>query len=214
MPIPHRRDIKRDLLSLLQEEALSPTDAYRTLSKRWQLTPSEMTERRGRGVLYEHEIRWARQELVLEGLIARPMKGRRGEWALTSVSKAYAISELEDGDLQEGQSHLYLATRVERNKLARKRCLAFHGYNCKACDLSMADVYGALAHESIHVHHIRPMSLSVEEHAVDPIQDMVPLCPNCHHIAHLRNVQKLRALSMDGHEWTAKSCRCAGVWYQ
>ena len=55
----------------------------------------------------------------------------------------------------------------------------------------MADGY-------IHVHHLRPLSEVGEAHAVDPIKDLRPVCPNCHAVLHRRvpvfSIEELRTL--------------------
>jgi 5-methylcytosine-specific restriction protein A len=37
----------------------------------------------------------------------------------------------------------------------------------------------------IHVHHIVPVSSIGEKYKVDPINDLIPVCPNCHAVFHL-----------------------------
>jgi hypothetical protein len=90
-----------------------------------------------------------------------------------------------EGEL-EGESSFDESIRYERNKLNRSMCLAFHGYNCKACGIDMQSQYGDVASKFIHVHHVVPVS-TLNNSRIDPIKDLVPLCPNCHAIAHLRN---------------------------
>jgi len=46
-------------------------------------------------------------------------------------------------------------------------------------------VYGEIAEGYIHVHHLRPLSEVGEAHAVDPVADLRPVCPNCHAVLHL-----------------------------
>ena len=36
------------------------------------------------------------------------------------------------------------------------------------------------------VHHLTPLSEIEEEYEVDPINDLRPVCPNCHAIIHLK----------------------------
>jgi hypothetical protein len=93
----------------------------------------------------------------------------------------YSVESKEEGHSVERTSEYY-----ERSETNRAICLAYHGYNCAACDESLADKYGAVANEYIHVHHLNPVSESGVVKP-DPIKDMIPLCPNCHGIAHLRN---------------------------
>ena len=37
----------------------------------------------------------------------------------------------------------------------------------------------------IHVHHIVALSAVKGEYIVDPINDLVPVCPNCHAMIHV-----------------------------
>jgi len=80
-----------------------------------------------------------------------------------------------------------LVNYYERNPAARKKCLEVHGYTCKCCDTTLANVYGEIADKLIHVHHINPIASLAQPGNVDPINDLVPVCPNCHGIMHLRN---------------------------
>lgn len=87
---------------------------------------------------------------------------------------------------EEGSSNSDLLTKYERSHLNRSLCLAYHGYNCNVCRLNLKDIYGDIARNFIHVHHLNPISESGTIKP-DPIKDFVPLCPNCHAIAHLKN---------------------------
>jgi len=82
---------------------------------------------------------------------------------------------------------------------ARRVCLAFHGTSCAACGFSFEVRYGKAGKGFIHVHHIVPVSQLGTAYQLDPIADLVPLCANCHSMAHLgvstpRSVSELRAL--------------------
>ena len=44
--------------------------------------------------------------------------------------------------------------------------------------------YGAEFKEIIEVHHIVPVSQIGEAYVVDPIKDLIPVCPNCHTALH------------------------------
>jgi hypothetical protein len=87
---------------------------------------------------------------------------------------------------EEGAAKSQLLTKYERSHLNRSLCLAYYGYSCNACGIDLKDRYGDIARDFIHVHHLNPIS---ETGVIipDPILDFVPLCPNCHAIAHLRN---------------------------
>lgn len=52
--------------------------------------------------------------------------------------------------------------------------------------LDFGQTYGEVADGLIHVHHRRPLSDIGEGYIVDPITDLIPVCPNCHAVMHLR----------------------------
>lgn len=86
----------------------------------------------------------------------------------------------------EGGSIEITLTRYERDPAARAACLAHYGYSCVVCTFDFERVYGPLGRSFIHVHHIEPLSATQEEHVVDPIADLRPICPNCHAMLHRR----------------------------
>lgn len=97
------------------------------------------------------------------------------------------------------------ANRYERDADARRVCLAFHGTACAACGFSFEASYGDIGNGFIHVHHTVPAAQLEAGYELDPITDLVPLCANCHAMAHRgvstpRTVQELRTiLSAAGH---------------
>jgi len=36
----------------------------------------------------------------------------------------------------------------------------------------------------IHVHHVNKVSYTNKEHNIDPVKELIPLCPNCHTVVH------------------------------
>lgn len=76
------------------------------------------------------------------------------------------------------------ANRYERDPEARRACLAHHGTACAACGFSFEIKYGEIGRDFIHVHHIVPVSQLGPDYELDPVTDLVPLCANCHAMAH------------------------------
>jgi 5-methylcytosine-specific restriction enzyme A len=70
---------------------------------------------------------------------------------------------------------------------ARNACIAYHGSKCSICEFDFELVYGEIGRGYIHVHHIKEISAFEGEHCVDPIRDLVPVCPNCHAMLHHRS---------------------------
>ena len=88
--------------------------------------------------------------------------------------------------LTEGASSSVVVTAYERNPIARQHCIEHYGCACVICGFSFADEFGEQASGYIHVHHIEPVSSRGGTYEVDPIEDLRPVCPNCHAVIHLR----------------------------
>ena len=86
----------------------------------------------------------------------------------------------------EGNLTQVLTNEYERNVEARQACIEHYGAKCFICDFDFEEVYGSIAKGFIHVHHIVPLSSIRSSYQVDPIEDLVPVCPNCHAVIHLR----------------------------
>ena len=92
------------------------------------------------------------------------------------------IPEPKPFDKLEGKKYESSVTRYERDRGNRKACIAHYGYVCQVCDMNFEQVYGELGKEFIEVHHLRPVSQG--ECQVNPINDLIPLCSNCHSMIH------------------------------
>lgn len=92
------------------------------------------------------------------------------------------IPEPKEYDKLEGAKHQETVTRYERDRGNRKDCIAHYGYVCQVCGLNFEEAYGELGKEFIEVHHLHPVSQG--ECKVNPIEDLVPLCSNCHSMIH------------------------------
>ncbi|MBT2533352.1 HNH endonuclease [Arthrobacter sp. ISL-48] len=106
---------------------------------------------------------------------------------------------LTPGTYPQGSVARVEVNRYERSPEAKRLCLAFHGTSCAACGFSFEAGYGEVARDFVQVHHIVPASQLGPGYQLDPIADLVPLCANCHNVAHLRvstprSVPELRAL--------------------
>lgn len=97
---------------------------------------------------------------------------------------------LETARLYEGAVRSISVNAYERNAAARENSILHYGCKCTACDIILADVYGDVAQGYIHVHHLRQLSEINKEYQVNPVQDLRPVCPNCHAIIHLSNPPK------------------------
>jgi 5-methylcytosine-specific restriction protein A len=109
-----------------------------------------------------------------------------------------------DEALIEGATTTVLVNRYERNAAARALCLAHHGVHCVVCGFDFESRYGELGKGYIHVHHIVPLSQTRGEYEVDPVNDLLPVCPNCHAMIHStrpeRTVEQIRESLMDANK--------------
>lgn len=107
---------------------------------------------------------------------------------LVDPSRAVSLPEEVDPDEEyvEGAVKQITVNAYERNDAARAACLKEFGYTCAVCEVKLSDIYGPIADQFIQVHHLRSITTHDGEHPVDPIEDLRPVCPNCHAIIHRR----------------------------
>ena len=104
-----------------------------------------------------------------------------------SASGSIFPDELDPAEtFREGAKRTVIVNAYERDEKARTKCLAHYGRRCAIFSFSFGEAYGPIAERVIHVHHLRPLSEVGEEYTVDPVEDLCPVCPNCHAVLHLR----------------------------
>ncbi len=118
--------------------------------------------------------------------------------------------EIVDQGAQEGPGSIEGTPRwrvhrtYERSSRNRARAILLHGNRCLACGFSFDAVYTHKhAKGFIEVHHRRP--LSEGPRAIDPAEDLIPLCSNCHRMVHRRgddwlDLEELRRLMTEASE--------------
>jgi predicted HNH restriction endonuclease len=89
--------------------------------------------------------------------------------------------------LVEGAKRLVTINAYERNANARRKCIEKYGAKCRICGIDLGEKYGAELNGKIVVHHITPLSKINEQYTIDPINDLIPVCPNCHFALHSKN---------------------------
>jgi len=99
----------------------------------------------------------------------------------TNTLPLYSHSQT-DGKPFESTSIAY-----ERSSILREACIQHHKAICAVCRIDFGKSYGSVASGFIHVHHLNPLSETGKEHTVCPIKDLIPLCPNCHAVSHMRD---------------------------
>jgi 5-methylcytosine-specific restriction protein A len=88
------------------------------------------------------------------------------------------------GVFYEGNPQHRLSTVYERSGSARSACIKKYGYKCAVCGMVMEEKYGEVGKDFIHIHHKDFISGYATGHEIDPITDLIPVCPNCHSMLH------------------------------
>ena len=96
------------------------------------------------------------------------------------------------GNLKEGSKKQITVNAYERNTVARAACIKYYKaknagkLKCEICGFDFGKVYGEKFADKIHIHHLVEISSIGEEYEVDATKELLPVCPNCHMIAHSR----------------------------
>ena len=134
------------------------------------------------------------------------------KWTGRLAAAVFALMPLqteEEPDAQltgypEGAKATVTVNRYERDRRNRAAALAIHGYRCKGCDRLMSEEYGDIAATLIEVHHTTPVSALGPGYLINAKVDLIPLCPNCHSVAHTRNpplsIDEVRAARRSGRQ--------------
>ena len=117
----------------------------------------------------------------------------------------------EPHEFVEGAARSVTVNAYERSGPARLACLKHHGYTCAACGFDFERAYGPLGAGYIHVHHVVSISNIRQEYVIDPVKDLIPVCPNCHALIHRTQPPltvthlKVHLASQDPFEWPRAS---------
>lgn len=106
---------------------------------------------------------------------------------ILSLADIVPIEQDMETGYKEGDVRCVEVNCYERNPLNRKLCLAVRGYDCIICGMNFKKMYGEVGHHFIHVHHIKPVSQLGPGYIIDPVKDLIPVCPNCHAMLHRKN---------------------------
>lgn len=117
---------------------------------------------------------------------------------ILSLLDIVPLEETSVAGYEEGKDYFVRSKRYERNPLNRTACILANGTNCSVCGMDFQSTYGQLGSGFIHVHHITPVSKMGKGYIVDPVNDLVPVCPNCHAMLHKtdppREIEQLKSI--------------------
>lgn len=112
-----------------------------------------------------------------------PAPGHSTRWTVAMLNPTEQVAAQV---FEEGRRHSVTSTAIERSPEAREACLRHHGTACLVCGFVGEDAFGAIGKDLIHVHHLVELAATKGMYKIDPIKDLVPLCPTCHAMAHRR----------------------------
>ena len=101
----------------------------------------------------------------------------------------------------EGAQKRVEVNAYERDPLARRKCIDYYSHDsgrikCQICGFDFGEFYGSEYDNLIQVHHVKPLSEIKRDYVVDPIKDLIPVCPNCHMVLHSNVGESIEKLKM------------------
>jgi 5-methylcytosine-specific restriction protein A len=142
--------------------------------------------------------------MTIDGSRPEVVQGLALAWTSRMLGSVLALMPLEaieqpPAGEAEGGGYQALITRYERSTLNRQACMDFHGLTCKVCGFDFEKVYGPIGEGYIEVHHVESLARLAPGTILNPVIDLVPLCSNCHSMAHKRRpvpytVEELKAI--------------------
>lgn len=154
-----------------------------------QLGDQAVWERRWRRI----DLSMSKQLAGFDGIATAEELDLVRPWASRFLAAVLAIAPLETQQtaksksaegFEEGTASVTRTIRYERDRRNRAAAIAIHGTACLACGVELGVRYGMVAEGFIEVHHVVPVASMEAGYRVNPVQDLVPLCPNCHAVAH------------------------------
>ncbi|MDR0212268.1 MAG: HNH endonuclease [Pseudomonas putida] len=141
---------------------------------------------------------------------------QNGEWfACDEPTMPVIPEEVSQPELYlEGAVREVTVNAYERSAQARAACIDHYKAVCVACEFDFGLIYGKVAEGLIHVHHIVPLSSIGADYKLDPIRDLIPLCPNCHAVVHcgseVMSIAKLKEYLAEAKRHSALEARPHG----
>jgi 5-methylcytosine-specific restriction protein A len=111
-------------------------------------------------------------------------------WDKFNKIERYRIPEevIDCSKLEEGATRRISVNIYERNAKARNMCIAHYGTKCVVCDFDFFEKYGDVGKDFINIHHLIPLSKIGKKYQVDPVNDLRPVCSNCHSVIHRSHI--------------------------
>ncbi|MBN2267221.1 MAG: HNH endonuclease [Candidatus Babeliaceae bacterium] len=171
-PLPHWDEEKANA----GKEAMRTDLLFKALSEE-PIVPLEYLQQR------YPEYKWTPQA----GGISLPQNIAEELFLLIQGSEKVSFPPMSKRDIDvyvEGKTNVVTYKTYDRSPAARQACIQHYGYSCTVCGFTFENAYGAIGSKYIEVHHLHQLADSGEEHIVNPIQDLRPVCANCHRMLH------------------------------
>lgn len=157
------------------------------------LTDDTLSKLQGAGVVIEgrlsrcteaelNHVRIHAEARVIQIKAAWLQQRRKSQCGVMEVVSAAEVGPAKT--YIEGATQRVTVNAYERNAEARKKCIDHYGLRCVICGFDFGEFYGEAFQKHIHVHHVRDLADIGEEYEVDPVEDLRPVCPNCHAMLH------------------------------
>ncbi|MFT6908121.1 MAG: 5-methylcytosine-specific restriction protein A [Oleiphilaceae bacterium] len=168
------------------------------LARFYEDLPSSKFEQILKSVELHLEYRWSKSKAKhLE--VRMLVDSYRAKLASQAVDLVYP-DEVSDQptEFTEGAVKQVTINAYERDPKARTACIEVYGAICQVCNFNFEAIYGAIGRGFIHVHHKIDLATIGKSYQVDPINDLIPVCPNCHAMLHTEapaiSIQKLKQI--------------------
>jgi predicted HNH restriction endonuclease len=101
--------------------------------------------------------------------------------------------------ISEGQNKIVETKAYQRSNKLRNIAIEHYTQSgrikCKACCFDFEDFYGVYGKGFIEIHHQKPVFMfdesELEKTIINALENVIPLCPNCHRMIHKRRISPL-----------------------
>ncbi|MEO3736813.1 HNH endonuclease [Shewanella baltica] len=127
------------------------------------------------------------------------MDSYRANLTLSVAKVAYSdeVPERLTSFIEDGVKQVII-NAYERDPKARTACIEKYSATCQVCDFNFETKYGEIGKGFINVHHKVDIAIIGKSYQVDPVNDLIPVCPNCHAMLHTEkpamDIEKLKQL--------------------
>lgn len=154
------------------------------------------------------------EEEIIHKLLHRPENTRLskcpGQYAQKYIIKkllsvlTYPEENEVNEEYYEGHKVKVEVNKYERDRVAREICIKKYGYKCYVCGFDFLKEYGEIGQDFIHIHHLKPLSEIGHEYQINPLEDLRPVCPNCHAMIHRKKppytIEELQEILQKKHQ--------------